>query len=533
MKKKLIVGLGLLLIIFTSGSLLTIYNLNIISKNREIIRHQNRIIDRDSEMLFQIKSAQSELYRHQSGYSKDINTLVDNVLEFEKNFETTGSDYASIHAPSCNSCHIVKARLGNYTELLNHVKDHTRKFEESVSVIATSRESAHMIEAVAIEDASHIMKKLEEMKHLSVKMRDSLRLTSDAASKKAIYTIVVTLLLSIVLSVAVAILLVRSITGPLSLLLEGMRWVSAGDFGHEVSVVSRDEIGMVAETFNRMAGDLRQITMQKNELLSNLESFNRELEKRVSEVTAELTKANESMRRNEILAAVGTLAAGVSHELSTPLGTILGVVQIVKSQFNGDNKKQNDKIVEDLTLIEQELLRCKKIVSDLLDTVRMPQSEAEDVDINQLIEEVLRLMGYQPSMKRIHIIRDFDLHLPPVKADRIQIRQVLINIILNAVQSMPEGGEININTFASRNDRVDIYISDTGPGIPDSEIGKIFKPFFTTKAEGTGLGLSISHDIIKKYGGEIKVSSRVGEGTIFSICLPVNGGPSGKEICKS
>lgn len=227
--------------------------------------------------------------------------------------------------------------------------------------------------------------------------------------------------------------------------------------------------------------------------------------------------ANESIRRNEILAVVGTLAAGVSHELSTPLGTILGFIQLFKTQLIADKS-----LMEDIILVEQELLRCKKIVSDLLDTVKSPKREAADTGMNEVLSEALDLLQYQPIMKTIAVHKDFDPAPPLLKVDRSQIKQVFINILMNAMQAMPGGGRLSIATLNVGNGFVEIHISDTGKGIAPAEQAKIFKPFYTTREGGSGLGLSISADIIGKHGGDIKVRSLPGEGTLFTISLPLN-----------
>jgi len=265
-----------------------------------------------------------------------------------------------------------------------------------------------------------------------------------------------------------------------------------------------------------MVEKLNSTMEEKDTLLRKLREFNEELEKKVKDATEELRLTHENMVRAETLAAIGTLSAGVSHEISTPLNTILGYTQLVASELNDDSP-----IKKDLQIIEQEVVRCKRIVQGLLDFARSPRYEEKLTDMNRILNETLTLLDYQPSMKRIVIKKDMESNINQVEADQLQLKQVFINIILNAVQAMPEGGELKITT-RNINNGIEVAISDTGIGIPEAERKKIFQPFYTTKRDGTGLGLSISYSIIKEHGGEIYVDSEIGKGTTFRIFLPVS-----------
>ena len=518
MKRKLIIGLGLLLFIFVIGAAAAIYNLNIVMESHRMVNIQDTVADKANEMLLQIKGAQSELYRHKAGYSRDINAFVDYVLGLEENLILAGRDYAPyLHNPSCNNCHPAREHIGSYDETIKQAKKNLQEFKKKMSLIMTSRELHYQMEGEAIGITFRIVNNLENMKHVAIIMKETLKSRRDQETSRAVYAIILTFLISIVFAFIIMNVLFRNISEPLGQLLTGIERISSGDFDHQITVITKDEIGVVAKTFNQMAADMKKTAGEKDRLLEELHFFNLELERKVSEVSAELMMANESIRRNEILAVVGTLAAGVSHELSTPLGTILGFIQIFKTQLIADKE-----LMEDITLVEQELLRCKKIVSDLLDTVRSPKSEAADTGINEVLIEALNLMHYQPMMKSIAVYKDLDPALPLLRADRSQIKQVFINIMMNAMQAMPGGGSLSIRTFNTGNGCVDISISDTGKGIAPAEQAKIFKPFYTTREGGSGLGLSISADIIRKHAGEIKVKSLPGEGTLFTISLPLS-----------
>lgn len=518
MKRKLLLGLGLLLFIFAIGTALTLYNLRIVRESQRVVSMQDVIVDKVNDMLFQIKGAQFELYRHKAGYSRDINAFVDHVLGLEENLLISGRDYStSINNSFCNDCHPVREQMGSYGEMLKEVRGNLQELKMRMSMVMLSRELHYQTENEAIEITFRITKELEKIKHIALNMKEKLKSRHDLEASRAMYAITASSLIGILLAFLIVNVLFRSINRPLALLLIGIKRIAAGDFNQRVEIMAADEIGEVAGTFNKMADELKAATRQKDRLLEDLRSFNLTLERKVSEVTAELIAANESMRRNEILAVIGTLAAGVSHELSTPLGTILSFVQIFKKRFSCD-----DELREDIALIEHELLRCKKIVGELLGMVKFSQSDSIDTDVNETINEALNLLRYQPAMKNISLQKALDPKLPRIKADRWQLKQVFINLLMNAIQAMPGGGTLTIRTSVTDKDRVEITLADTGKGIAPAEQLNIFKPFFTTKKAGSGLGLAITHDIVAKHGGEINVQSTPGRGTMFTISLPTH-----------
>ena len=305
---------------------------------------------------------------------------------------------------------------------------------------------------------------------------------------------------------------------PVNALIKGIQKIAGGDFSERVQINTRnrnrDEIGFMAETFNNMAEKLNTIMTEKDGLLKTLQGFNEGLEKKVQEATEKLRLAQENMVRTETLAAVGTLAAGVSHEISTPLNTIIGFTQLTLSELDDTNPLKGD-----VRVIEQEAVRCKKIVQGLLNFAKPQKHEEKLTDINNIINETISLIEYQPSMKKIVIKKELDKGLASIDGDPMQLKQVFLNFILNSVQAMPEGGELRITT-KNADKGIEISISDTGMGIPEEEHQKIFQPFYTTKKDGTGLGLSISYGIIKGHGGEIFVKSSQGSGATFRISLP-------------
>jgi two-component system NtrC family sensor kinase len=264
-----------------------------------------------------------------------------------------------------------------------------------------------------------------------------------------------------------------------------------------------------------------------------IEKLNRDLEKKVEERTADLRQALDEKERtqkqliqSESLAAIGQLVAGTAHELNNPLASASSLIQTsVESVSEWDVKVENrDEVINDLEFSVKELRRASDIVRSLLDLSRQTQVYVELVNINMALDDALRVLYNQYKNLNIEIEKDYDEDLPYVEGNFANLGQVFINVIKNAVESLPDdAGKIVLKTAYKRDKhRALVEICDNGEGIPDGHLQNIFKPFFTTKpvGKGTGLGLYISHEIVRRHGGDIGVTSEVGKGTTFSIELP-------------
>ena len=221
------------------------------------------------------------------------------------------------------------------------------------------------------------------------------------------------------------------------------------------------------------------------------------------------------------MAAVGEMAAGIAHELNNPLTTISGFAELILEELPPDSTQRAD-----LELIVREARRARDVVRRLLDFARQSESVRVPANVNELIEETLDLMKHLLHTSGIDVVRDFASPLPEIPLDRNQIKQVLLNLFHNALHAMPTGGRLSIRTQRRRRDSrswVAIAIRDTGMGIAPEVIGRVFEPFFTTRAHegGTGLGLSVSYGIVVNHGGDIEVESEVGKGSCFTVWLPV------------
>jgi two-component system NtrC family sensor kinase len=323
----------------------------------------------------------------------------------------------------------------------------------------------------------------------------------------------------------VSFLVNRMVYLPLRDLEAGARRLAEGDLEKSIPVRSHDELGQLAASFNSMTAALRKSREE-------LQEWGYTLEQKVKEATHELRLAQAETARGEKLASVGLLAAGIAHELNSPLTGVLTFSHLVRQQMPDGSPE-----AEDLDLVIQETKRCAAIIRRLLDFAREKAPERKYSDVNRLVAETARLIEQAAHAQGIDIVLELDQSLPTVWIDEDLIKQVFMNILVNAQHAIEGEGRITIRSRYCPDYRnapsakgpapmIEISIADTGCGIPEENLQRIFDPFFTTKAvgKGTGLGLSVSHGTVRAHGGEIEVKSTVGQGSEFRIYLPVGGG---------
>jgi PAS domain S-box-containing protein len=230
--------------------------------------------------------------------------------------------------------------------------------------------------------------------------------------------------------------------------------------------------------------------------------------------------------QSEKLATIGLLSSGIAHELRNPLNIIETARYYIEDTLDSDDRLDND-LRNKLEVIKKNVRRASNIINNLLEFSRHSENEREPIDVNRLIDSTLSLIGKELSAKNIELVRSYQ-HVPPAYLGLDGLKQVLLNIIINAVQAMPSGGRLTIETSTVEDGRLRVAISDTGDGIAPENLPHIFSPFFTTKrvGEGTGLGLYITHMILQREGGEISVDSKVGQGTTFTVLLPTKLEPA-------
>lgn len=289
-----------------------------------------------------------------------------------------------------------------------------------------------------------------------------------------------------------------------------------------VPLVIRDHVIGAIELMNSMDG---KFTDDDLELLGSMATTvaiaveNARLYTELSEFTRELEKSQDQLIRAEKLAATGKIAASLAHEINNPLQAIHNCLHLVihKSSLG------QDKRLEYLSMAQEEVERLIDLVQRMLDFYRPSKETVTPVDIEALLDDVLSLAAKRLQHARVMVHRDATSPLPLVDGVSNLLKQVFLNIIINAVEAMPSGGDLYIETTRDeRRQEVSISFTDAGEGIPVAELANIFDPFFTTKPKGTGLGLSVSHGIIERHGGRIDVRSDVGKGSTFTVRLPAN-----------
>jgi signal transduction histidine kinase len=295
-----------------------------------------------------------------------------------------------------------------------------------------------------------------------------------------------------------------------------------GRLDKRVSTESESEIGQLYDSFNKMAGKL-----QENDEI--LRKFNEALERKVRERTSELQFTNDQLQKTQIalirtekVAAVGQIAAGVTHEIKNPLNSLSISAQMLLKEL-AEKFGQNSSSYESAALIRHEINRINNILEEFVKFAKFPEPQFYTNSINSVISEVTALISSNVQDKDVKIELSLQDDIPEFKFDARQFKEVLINLMHNAIKSLINGGKLDIISATSA-ENVIITVKDTGEGIQEKYIDKIFTPFFSTKEEGLGLGLPIVQRIIESHGGKIECTSTVGEGTVFKISLPMERG---------
>jgi two-component system NtrC family sensor kinase len=331
--------------------------------------------------------------------------------------------------------------------------------------------------------------------------------------------IVVFTIASIVLLSLISAGLIRvTVHTPVRHLTEGTRHVAEGELDYSLPVASGDELGSLAASFNRMTEQLKKAQEENQE-------WTRTLEARVQEKTGELERAYHRLIQSEKMASLGKLAAVVAHEVNNPLAGILTYSKLVSRLVDKglEDEERRKEAKNDLLEIEGESRRCGTIVKNLLTFARQAPLNPQKNDLGGVVERCLLLVGHQCDLQQVDVESHLDPRIPSIYCDASQIQQVLLALLMNAVEAMPQGGRLKVETvYQPERREARIIVSDDGMGIPEDVLPHIFEPFFTTKAEGkgVGLGLAIALGIVQQHGGNIEVSSTPQKGTTFTVTLP-------------
>jgi two-component system NtrC family sensor kinase len=330
--------------------------------------------------------------------------------------------------------------------------------------------------------------------------------------RKAKWTIFITILILIGGTVVSILFVTRKwITLPISQLMDGIKQMAKGQLNTRIDMKRKDEISELAQAFNQMAMDLQKAQ-----------------EKMIQEADTKL-ELERSLRHSDKLATIGQLASELAHEIGTPLNIISGRAELMQRRL--EDKEESRK---NLDVILLQTGRITKIIQQLLGFVRKKRPERTTLNIGALLEGALEFLEPQIQKQKVQVVMDIKEGLPSVIGDPDQLQQVFLNLLLNAVQSMPEGGVLRLSTSPKwiskegleeeQRQYVEVWVEDTGVGMEKEVMENIFQPFFTTKdnEKGTGLGLTVSQGLVQDHEGWIEAKSEMGKGSVFKVYLPAS-----------
>jgi two-component system NtrC family sensor kinase len=290
----------------------------------------------------------------------------------------------------------------------------------------------------------------------------------------------------------------RMIHKPIKKLNDATKEVASLNLDHKVDIHSRDELGNLAYSFNRMTSQ-------------------------VKEKTSELEKTQAQLISAERMASMGELSAMVAHEINNPLSGILSYAKVSSKYLSRENidAATLESVKHNLNFISDETKRCGNIVKSLLVFARKTSGDFKEEHLNSIIDNSIRVIDHSVEMQELVLVKELDQENDLIQCDAGGIQQVLVALIVNSIEASSRGGKITIKTdFQTEKDRIRIMVTDEGKGIPDDVLPHIFEPLFSTKVKSTGLGLSLVYGIVEQHGGVIDVKSKVNEGTTFTIILP-------------
>ncbi len=339
--------------------------------------------------------------------------------------------------------------------------------------------------------------------------------------RRAIFTTAITV---IVIGVFIFFFIRATVQKPIAKLIAGTRALSAMQLDRPVDIKADGEIGELAHAFNSMREQLMKTVSELNELTQSLET-------KVQQRTEQLKAMNQKLFQSDRLASLGQLAASVAHEINNPIAGVLNLSMLVERILKEDGipPERVEEVRRYLIQISSETTRVGRIVGDLLAFSRRPSPQRLPADLNAIIRRTVSIIDHKLKLANVELELQLDETLPNIKCDNSQIQQVIVNLVMNASEAThnQDHGKVTVRTTVNTNrESIRLEVKDNGDGIPKEYLAKIYDPFFTTKGEGkgVGLGLAVVYGIVESHGGEIEVDTKVGEGTIFRVDLPISGG---------
>jgi len=475
MKRTIILGLGIFSLIFVIGVVYIISSIerSTSSLDELIVLHQVEILR--EHLLIQIKRVQADLSLKNTRHARSIDVIVKDVRNLQR------------VANACLSCHHNEA----VTEKINNIRGLIDDYKNALSRAFTIRAAVKRLdqeEDVAFATGQDLITRVDDMVALTTKrleQRTQATLSKISDTKIILYVLLV---LGPLLTVGLSYFLITAFTRPMNKLLYATRRLKEGDLDYRIEGL-RHEFGEVAGSINEMSGALKD----------------------------HFTK----MQRIEQGIVLGEVAAGLAHEIKNPLAGVRGAIELISQE---SSVAPQDRAL--LLRAVEDVIRIESLMKDLLNFAKPPKPQYVDVDINSVLAMIVSFALKHPSFSLrngtvIMVVKDFDEKIPNFLADPLQLRQIFLNLLLNAAEAMPEGGTLHLKTFYEEASKViGVRVSDTGKGVEETSMGKIFQPFYTTKRKGTGLGLAIIKRLIEQHEGMIWVENNVDGGATFTISFP-------------
>lgn len=470
MRKRIITALGLILSVFIGGAIYIIITIEVARTNLNTLTTLHQVQLMRDDLLIYLERVQRDLYLKDTQYARSTKDMM--------------SDLESLDAAvsKCFSCH----HPDNIREELNNFRITAEGFTNRVrSILGKTEQTNSIKDTVSIgENLIFITDRLITRTH-SILNKKTVEVLNHIDS--IIIVLYVSLLIGFLIILTTTFRIERFLMRPIKELLKGSESFSKGNLDYRIPENMAGEFSVLAKSFNRMAEDL-SIHIDR------------------------LRKAEQSQMMAEV-------AAGLAHEIKNPLTGIKGTLEVFS--------KEIDLSEEDKTVFEETLFQIKKLdvlTKSFLEYARPPSPQCVRVCINEVINTAISFLirhRLHKNIENVDIVRELDESLPDISIDPIQMQQVFLNLAINALDAMPEGGTLSFKT--SHNDKyVTVDVSDTGHGLDEEVKDKIFQPFFTTKTRGLGIGLSISRRFIELHGGEVVIAKSSKDGTTFRISLPID-----------
>jgi signal transduction histidine kinase len=475
MKKRIVIGLALFTSFFVLGGIFLIITIEKTTSTLNNLIELHRVEILREQLQMNARKVQSGLSIQHKHPGEPLDSLVANMLQMED------------QANRCLGCH----HTADTTRELSGLKDEISTYKAAFGRVLAARPNATRMDEEAekaLETGYILVNRLHDMTSLTyaiLEKRTEATLKNIGNMKVLIFILIV---MGPIFAINLAIIIMRGLARPLTMLLQATKKLKSGDLGFRIRGLS-DEFGEMATAFNEMASALHQ--------------------------------QMHHMQRAEQMTMVGEMAAGLVHEIKNPLAGIKGAMQFFQEAANITEEERAI-----LSQAIHEVQRVEVLLKNMLDFAKPPKPQLITVNINDILEATVNTsMPYASlapdSQKAIRIVKRFDPHLSMIMVDPLEIQQVLLNLLMNSMQAMPSGGTLTATTFEdAAAGGIHIEIADTGVGISDEIREKIFQPFFTTKNKGTGLGLAISKQFVEMHGGTLSAEKNPAGGTVFRIILP-------------